>query len=205
MRIKFFPREEKFFDDFVRQGRLINEAARILLATFNDYSNLPSYVQQIEDLEHRGDELIREISNRLNKIFVTPIDREDIHELSTALDDVLDFMWAAVTRLVLFDVKKPAEPAVKLAAILLEATESLNKALENLQNFRSVQTYTGEIRVFEKSGDRINRDAMAALFDGSIPVIDVIRWQEIYERLEAAIDRCADIGRILDGISVKHS
>lgn len=205
MRLRFFPKEEKFFDDFSRQGRLIEEAAKLLLATFNDYANLQSYVQKMEALEHQGDEIIHEISNRLNTIFVTPIDREDIYELSTALDDVLDYLWAAITRLVLFNVKKPVEPAEKLSAVLLHCSETLNKALQNFRNSKSVQEYTDLIRSLERNGDQINRRAMGALFTGSTPVIDVIRWQEIYERLEAAIDRCADIARILDGISLKHS
>jgi len=205
MKLKFFPREEKFFEDFSRQGKIIEEAARILLSTFNDYGNLPQYVEKIEALEHQGDEIVHETANRMNKIFVTPIDREDIHELCTALDDVLDYIWSATTRLVLFDVKKPAEPAVQLAAVILQSAETINKALSNLQHFKSVQYYTDQIREYEKTGDHINRDAMGELFKGELPVIDVIRWQEIYEHLEAAIDRCEDIARIIDGISLKHS
>lgn len=205
MRLKFFPREEKFFEDFSRQGRLIEEAARTLKSMFNDFDTLSSSVPKIEDLEHQGDEIVRESSNRLNTIFVTPIDREDILELSTALDDVLDYLWAATTRLVLFNVQKPVEPAEKLSAVLVNCAEALTKALENFRHSKSVQEYTDQIRLYEREGDQINRAAMGALFNGSIPVIDVIRWQEIYERLESAIDRCADIARILDGISLKHS
>lgn len=205
MRLKFFPREEKFFEAFLRQGHLIEEAAGVLLSTFKDYSQLEPNIKKIEDLEHQGDEVVREVALRLNKIFVTPIDREDIHELISVLDDVLDYIRAASMRLILFNVKAPTVPARELAAIILKSAAEINEALEKLQHFKSLAVHTDKIRQYEKEGDQINRSAVGSLFHDSIAVLDVVKWQEIYERLETAIDKCEDVAQIIDRISLKHS
>ncbi len=204
MRLKFFPREEKFFEGFRLQGKIIEEAARILFLIFEQYSQLEASVKAIEDLEHQGDEVVRDISLRLNMIFVTPIDRQDIHELSSVLDDIIDYIRAATMKLALFDVKEPTKPAKELASVILKSAQEINKALNNFEDFRDSSVHTDKIREYEKLGDRINREAVSDLFDGTLPVLDVIRWQEIYESLETAIDRCEDAAQIIDGITLKH-
>lgn len=205
MRLKLFPKEEKFFEGFQRQAMLIEEAARVLVGTFEHYDQLVPNMKKIEDLEHQGDEVIREISLRMNKIFVTPIDREDIHELTSMLDDVLDYIRAAGMRLILFNVKAPTAPAKELAEVILKSAEEIILALQKLQRFEKVAPHTDKIREYEKLGDRINRSAVGDLFHNSLPVIEVIKWQEIYERLETAIDKCEDVAQIIDGISLKHA
>lgn len=209
MRLKLFPREEKFFEFFKRQGKIIEDAAEVLQAIFDDYGSLERHVKRIEDLEHEGDAVVREVAMRLNKIFVTPIDREDIHELSSVLDDVIDYIRAAAMRLILFDVKAPTKPAKELASVILKSAQEINRALENLETFKDVTLYTERIKEYEKLGDRINRGAVGSLFQpaekGALPVIDVIKWQEIYERLETAIDKCEDVAQIIEGITLKHA
>jgi len=180
MRLKFFPREEKFFENFKLQGEIIEKAARILLSIFENYQEVEAGIKKIEDLEHQGDEVIRDIMTRLNKIFVTPIDREDIHELSSVLDDVVDYIRAASMRLSLFNVSAPTKPAKELAEVIIKSAEEMNYALQKLQRFEKVTPHTDKIREYEKLGDQINRSAVGALFHNSIPVIEVIKWQEIY-------------------------
>jgi len=205
MRLKLFPKEEKFFEAFKRQGRAIDEAAKLLLATFDHYDQLEENIKKIEDLEHQGDEVVRETSLRLNKIFVTPLDREDIHELTSVLDDVLDYIRAASMRLSLFNVKAPRDPARELTEVIVRSAEEINQALVKLQRFEKVAIHTDKIREYERLGDRINRSAVGSLFHDAIPVIEVVKWQEIYERLETAIDKCEDVAQIIDAISLKHT
>lgn len=205
MRLKLFPKEDKFFEGFLTQAQIIEEAAQILLSTFEHYEKLPENSKKIEDLEHKGDDVIRDISERMNKIFVTPIDREDIHELTSMLDDVVDYIRAANMRLSLFNVSAPTKPAKELAEIILKSAREIIQALQKLQHFQSVSPHTDKIREYEREGDRVNRSAVGDLFHNSLPVIEVIKWQEIYERLETAIDKCEDVAQIIDGISLKHA
>src|SRR5262249_23512092 len=144
-------------------------------------------------------------SNRMNKIFVTPIDREDIHELSSVLDDVLDYIRAATMRLVLFNVKAATPQAKELASTILKAAKEINQALGKLEDFKDASEHTDKVREYEKIGDQINRAAIGRLFHNTLPVIEVIKWQEIYESLETAIDKCEDVAQIIDGITLKHT
>jgi len=205
MRMSFLPKEEKFFEYFRKQGKILEEAANVLLSIFDDYGHLEEKVKIIQDLEHEGDSVVREAAMRLNRIFVTPMDREDIHELSSVLDDVLDYIRAAALCLTLFDVKEPAEPAKAMAQIIVEATHEINEALVKLEKFQDVTPHSEKVRLLEKKGDQVNRGAIGALFHGGKPVIEIIKWQEIYERLETSLDRCEDVVQILEGIMLKHA
>jgi predicted phosphate transport protein (TIGR00153 family) len=205
MRLSFLPKEEKFFDYFRQQGKILQEAAKVLLDLFDHYEDLENHVKRIQDLEHEGDSVVREVGIRLNRIFVTPMDREDIHELSSVLDDVLDYIRAAALRLVLFNVKEPTEAARKMALIIQEAVQEINLALEKLSRFQDVTPHTEKVRALEKEGDKVNRSAIGSLFHNGLAVIEIIKWQEIYERLETSLDRCEDVAQILEGIMLKHA
>jgi predicted phosphate transport protein (TIGR00153 family) len=155
--------------------------------------------------EQEGDRITHDIVNLLNHRFVTPIDREDIYALASALDDVVDFAEEAADYLGLYKIEAPMEQAQRQAHILLQCGRQIAEAMPRLRGFKDISHYTIEINRLENDGDRIVREAMAALFDDGIDPMVVIRWKDIYERLEAAIDACEQVANIVEGIVIKNS
>lgn len=205
MRFSLLPKEEKFFDYFREQGEIIQKTAEILRDIFVDYKELDEKVKRIQELEHQGDKIVREVALRLNKIFITPIDREDIHQLTSALDDVTDYINGAAVRLVLFKVESSTLPAIQLAETLVEAARHIALALQNLADSKDVTPHTDKVKELERIGDEINRPAIAQLFHDDLPVLEVIKLKEIYERLETALDICEDVAQIIEAIMLKHA
>ena len=151
------------------------------------------------------DEITHDIIRRLNETFVTPIDREDIYALASALDDIVDYTEEAADYLGLYKIEAPMEQAQRLAHVLLQASRSIAEAMPRLRSFEDISHYTVEINRLENDGDRITREAMASLFDNGIDPMVVIRWKDIYERLENAIDATERVANILEGIVIKNS
>ncbi len=205
MPFRFFRKEKSFYESFRSQARILQEAALSLRRLLEEYQNIETQVKHIEDLEHDGDAIVREVALQLYKTFVTPIDREDIHELASTMDDVLDYIRAAAVRLVLFRVKAPRPPAHTLADLLVKGTGEIRKAVDAMENGDDVSLHTNQIRACEKEGDQVNREAVAALFREKIPEIEVIQWMAIYDRLETALDRCEDVAQIVEGVMIKHA
>jgi predicted phosphate transport protein (TIGR00153 family) len=155
--------------------------------------------------EQEGDRITHDIIQRLNQTFVTPIDHEDIYALASALDDIVDFTEEVADYLGLYKIEAPMEQAQRLAHVLLQSTRAVADAIPRLRGFKDISHYTVEINRLENDGDRVVREAVASLFDNGIDPMVVIRWKDIFERLEAAIDATEKVANILEGIVIKNS
>ena len=201
----FLPRDREFFDLFEEAGGNIHRAAQLLEQMLRDYPDRGELARDILICEQEGDRITHDIIQRLNQTFVTPIDREDILALASALDDVVDFTEEVADYLGLYKIEAPMEQAQQLAKVLHQASRQIAQALPRLRGFKDISHYTVEINRLENDGDRIVREAMAALFDDGIDPMVVIRWKDIYERLENAIDATERAANILEGITIKNS
>ena len=205
--MRLFPKEIDFFEIFDRAALNLTRAASLLVSLMEDFGNLEAKAKEIYETEQEGDILTHDIIKKLNKTFITPIDREDLHALAASLDDVVDLIWGAVDRMVVFKVKESTKEAVSMAKNLLLTAEAIQKAIQKLKekNYSHVQEYCIEINRLENRIDRDFRDALGALFDGVNDPILVIKWKEIYEHLEDASDRSEDVANVLEAIILKHA
>jgi uncharacterized protein len=203
---KIFKKDEKFFKIFGQMTIYILEAAEILLNMLrHPEADLVSQAAQIKDLEHKGDELTHRVIDELNKTFITPIDREDIHDLCAALDDVLDLIDSTATRIVLFKIKKPIRSMPEMCSVLLSQAKTIGAAVSNLQDNDHVVERCLEINSLENDADRLFQSAIAALFEEVKDPIEVIKRKEIIETLEAATDKAEDVANVLESIIVKNT
>jgi predicted phosphate transport protein (TIGR00153 family) len=202
---RLIPREERFFDLFAEDAANVLGAARLLDAMLRSYDVLERRAGEIRDAEHKGDELSHEIGHRLEATFVTPFDREDIHALISALDDVLDDIEEAADTFVLYRIEAPTATAVEQASIIVKQVELLHDALAHLQGFKGLDRYWIEIHRLENEGDRIARAAIAALFHDETDPINLVKWKDIYGILEEAIDKAEDVANIIERITIKHA
>jgi|SRR5579862_1596697 len=204
--MKLMPRDEKFFSLFLSQVELICEAARLLLDGVKaGPSRLATVATEIRSLEHQGDEVIHEIFTKLNQTFITPLDPEDIHSLSTALDDVLDGIEDAAHRMVAYRLDPITSTVVELAEVIYSCSRTLQKAMEALDQKKPVLEHCIEINRLENEADIIVRSAVASLFDNETDAIRLIKHKEIYEFLEATTDHCEDVADVLQNVVVKNS
>jgi predicted phosphate transport protein (TIGR00153 family) len=197
--------DREFFDLFERAGANVVRAAKLLdelLATFPDSQGL---VQQILACRQEGDQIAIELRTRLNKAFVTPIDREDILDLAASLDDIVEYTEAVAGYLGLYRIEAPMVQAQLLAHVLWQATVQIALAIPLLRGFKDISEHTIEVHRLENEGDRIVRDAIASLFEVGIDPIVVIRWKDIFERLESAIDSAERTAYTLEGIVIKNA
>ena len=201
----FVSRDRQFFDLFEEAAGNIQRAADLLDQMLRDYPESAPLAREILICEQEGDRITHDIIRRLNEMFVTPIDREDIYALASALDDVVDYTEEVADYLGLYKIDAPFEQSQRMAHVLLQATRQIAEAMPRLRGFGDLSHYTVEINRLENDGDRIVREAMAALFDDGIDPMVVIRWKDIYERLESAIDACEHVANILEGIVIKNS
>jgi hypothetical protein len=205
---KLLPREENFFDIFEQAADNVHEAAKALLGLMENFTNLPEVARRIEDLEHRGDSFTHQTIERLNKTFITPIDREDIHELVCRMDDVVDLIDTAANRMLLYKIQKPREEAVALARVLVKATEVITRAMRDARNMKNIDRiirHCVDIHSAENEGDKIMHRGLAALFEGQPDPLDVIKWKDILHELESATDRCEDVANVLESIVLKNA
>jgi predicted phosphate transport protein (TIGR00153 family) len=205
MRLKFIPREKAFFSQFVRAAENLLEGARLLQRMVADFSDPKAAAAAIVDVEHAGDAITHEIMNTLNSTFVTPIDREDIHALTTGLDDVLDYVEAAAEMLVLHHVEAPTEAVRSQCGVLIRACEAVVECVRRLETFKGMEPLLVQVHEIEKEGDRIFRQTVADLFAGRHKAMDVLKWKEIYDQVEAAIDQCEKIADTLEAIVLKNA
>jgi uncharacterized protein len=201
----FAPRDRIYFELFEEAGRNIMRAAVLLDQLISGYPDTKPLAQEIRDCEHEGDRITHDIIDRLNHTFVTPIDREDILALASALDDIVDYTEEVADYLGLYKIEAPMDQAIRLASVLKDASKQVCEAIPRLRGFRDIGHYTVEINRLENEGDRITREAVASLFDGGIDPMVVIRWKDLFERLEAAIDAAEHVANILEGIVIKNS
>jgi uncharacterized protein len=202
---RLIPREEKFYSDFLAMADELLKGSRLLEEMWAPAHPIWDKADEIREVEHKCDFLTHEIIQRLNRTFVTPIDREDIYELASALDDIVDFTEEVADYMGLYKIEAPMAQGQRLAHILLQASRQIAEAMPRMRTFKDISHYTVEINRLENDGDRVSREAMASLFDTGIDPMFVIRWKDIFERLEAAIDATEKVANILEGIVIKNS
>lgn len=205
VRFSLIPRDEKFFSDFVafsEQLRLGAKALRQMVAA--DVPDMDR-ANTIKEIEHVCDEHTRSIIDRLNRTFVTPLDREDIHSLAISLDDVMDAIDAAAAVMRLYKIPNVRSGARRLVDIVVDATDRIGEALTALEKRQGVMELLARVNQLEREADRVHQDAIVALFDDEHDPIVVIKWKEILDFLEAATDRCEDVANVIEAVVVKHA
>jgi predicted phosphate transport protein (TIGR00153 family) len=203
--IHLLPRDTKFFDLFAELSTHMNEGARLLRSILEDPHDLKARVDQMQAIEHRGDKAIHAIMTKLNQSFITPFDREDIHHLASALDDVLDYMNTAATRLVMYKIAQPTAAAAELAGILVLQSEELARGVSLLEKNGKVMQHCDEINRLEDEADQVARKAIEALFEHEKDPIQLIKMKELYEVLETATDKAEDAANVLEAIVLKSA
>lgn len=205
--MRIFPKEIDFFEIFDKAALNVTGAASLLVDLLENFDDIEARTKKIGEAEHEGDMLTHDIIKKLNKTFLTPIDREDLHALASRLDDVIDLIWSATERILMFKLKAAPYEAVQMAKNLLLTTEFLHKAIKKLKekNYSHVQELCIEINRLENRIDTDFRNALGKLFDDSQDPVYIIKWKEIYENLETASDRCEDVANVLEAIVLKHA
>ncbi len=198
-----FPREEDFFLLFRRQAVLVREACEQLYEMMETFDRLEERAKDLKDIEHRADLVTHELFERLNRTFITPLEREDIHDLASGLDDVVDAAEAIASRLVLFRIQASTPEAVRMTKILAECGRQIEQAVGSLKNMQNLMGFTIEIHRLENEADGISRQVVADLFNGSHEILDIMRWKELYGRLENAADQCEDVANTIEAIVIK--
>ena len=203
--VRIIPRETKFFDLFAEVASNVTDGARLLTAILEDFANIEVRVNELREIEHKGDDLTHAIMTKLNQTFITPFDREDIHRLSSALDDVLDFVNAAGQRLLLYKIRSAPGSAVELAKLIVRQSEELNKAVTKLEKTQGVMDHCVEVNRLEDEADRVCREAIGKLFEHEKDAIQLIKMKELYEVLELATDKAEDAANVLEGVVLKSA
>jgi predicted phosphate transport protein (TIGR00153 family) len=206
--MRFLPRDERFYEFFESSVKKVVEGAVQLEDLIRDFRDVSLKAKKIKDTEHEGDVITHDTIEMLNRTFVTPLDREDIHDLISSLDDVLDYIEACAERLSLFKIGKTTEEAMLLVGVLVKAVQELEQAVFKLRGLRgadSIMKNCIEINRLENEGDYVCRAAVAKLFEPENNPLEVIKWKEIYETMENAIDRCEDVANVLEGIMLKNA
>jgi predicted phosphate transport protein (TIGR00153 family) len=204
-RIQLTPQRREFFDLFSRASANTVEISRALVAFLDTYPDgRDGRLRSIEELEHEGDRLTHDVIDLLNRTFVTPFDREDIYRLTTALDDICDYVDEVAGNVLGYGVNRVRPPAIAQANVILRSAMKLDEAIGKLNGFKDSRRQLIELRELEDEGDRLARDAVAELFSTESDPIAVIRWKDLYEGLEDAVDACENAADVLEAILVKN-
>jgi predicted phosphate transport protein (TIGR00153 family) len=200
---RLIPKEEKFFDLLKSSAKNLLNGAELLKDLVYNYTDVEKKVRDIKEVENKGDNIIHEIIEKLNKTFITPIDREDIHILATELDDVLDAIEGISSRLLYFRIKKPTPECIRLVEIVYEAVKQIESAISNLEQFDNLPRFCIEINRLENEADQISQEMVGQLLDKEPDWRVAIKWKEIYGRLETAADHCENIANAIEAVVVK--
>jgi predicted phosphate transport protein (TIGR00153 family) len=198
------PREESFFDLFELMAQKVQQGADELVDLLKNYSDLDRRAGRVLDIEHEGDEITHEVMKRLNTTFITPFDREDIHRLASMMDDILDHIEAAAEYLQLHRIEEPLPQMVSLAETLALAANLTAQSMPHLRKMKGMEQYWVEINRLENEGDRFYRRTIAELFSGDYKAMDVLKYKDIIEEIETAIDRVEDVANTLESIVLKQ-
>ena len=202
---RLIPRDEQFFDLFDQLTAHLTQTARMLAELFNDPQHVGEHVRAIKEVEHRADALTLTIYQRIDKSFVTPIDREDIHVLASRLDDVIDLLDGTARRFEMLHIEVVKEPARQLARVLVDAAEHIQSGVSSIRQTKLVSEQVAEIKKLEEEGDALYHSAVGALFAGHPDPLDVMKWKEMYDTLERATDSCMGVAQVLQSISLKNA
>ena len=207
MLFRLIPKEQSFFDLFEKASNNLFQAGRLLSDTMEHFEKVVENAERMERLEHDGDQITHEIMARLHRTFITPLDREDIHQLTSAIDDVLDFMEATTERFVLYKIKSVTPYAKEMAQVIAKQVEEIHRMMPQLRHLRhqDIMKHCIEINRLENQGDRLLRDAVAVLFDSKSDPLDVMKWRELYELMETATDKSEDVAVVIEGIVLKNA
>jgi predicted phosphate transport protein (TIGR00153 family) len=203
--VRLIPRDEGFFVLFNELAKQLTEAAQLLNRLFAEPQRLDHYVGAIKDVEHKADVLTHEVRARIDRSFVTPIDREDIHLLATVLDDVIDLIDGTARRAAMFHIAESREPARRLSETIALAANHIAAGVAAIKKPTTVATSSREIKKLEEEGDAIYQEAVGELFRGRPDALEVMKWKELYDTLERALDSCQGVVHVLESISLKNS
>jgi predicted phosphate transport protein (TIGR00153 family) len=195
---------QEYFTLFEEAGANVLRAAELLDQMLSNYPDSRELAKELKVLEHTGDRITHDLIDHLNHTFAAPIDRDDVYRLAGALDDIVDYIEEVADYMGLYHVEAPMEQAQQMAGILLKSCREIAAALPLLREFQDISRHTIEINRLENDGDRVTREAMGALFDKGIDPMVVIRWKDLYERLESGIDATEDVANIMEGIVIKN-
>lgn len=199
------PRDNTFFDMFAQMSDNLIAGARTMVDLFTDYKDVEAKVAEIRRIERTGDEMTHAVLTKLNQTFITPFDREDIHQLASRLDDVLDFLNAAGARIIMYRITNPPPVALDLARLILLQAQELSRALPLLRKNGDILTHCVEINRIENEADVISRAAIGQLFDQEKDPITLIKTKELIEFLESATDKAEDVANVLESVVLKNS
>jgi predicted phosphate transport protein (TIGR00153 family) len=205
---RLIPREESFFDLFETSAANVLAAGRLLRDLVEDYRDVPGRLQKLTDSEHAGDRVTHDILEKLDKTFVTPLDREDIHALAIELDNIVDAIELVADRLLLYRIERPTELLISLVRLLERCCEQIAQAVPLLRHpkrLKDIVPHTIEINRLENEADKLHRIALSSLFDESTDALTVVKWKEVYDTLEWAIDSTEDVADQLHGIVLKNA
>ena len=202
---RLIPRDEQFFDLFDQLTAHLTQAARMLGALFDDPAHIADHVRSIKDVEHRADALTVTINQRIDKSFITPIDREDIHALASRLDDVIDLIDGTSRRFEMLHIDVVKEPARQLARVLIDAAEHIQTGVAAIRETKLVTEQVAFIKKAEEEADAIYHEAVGGLFLGHPDPLEVMKWKEMYDTLERATDSCMGVAQVLQSISLKNA
>jgi len=205
MRFRLIPRDEGFFELFSQTAANIDDGARVLADLLADLRDIDTRVEHLIAMERRGDELTREVLQRLDRAIITPFDREDIHALAERLDDVADRIRAVGELVQLHHVERPLESTAQLSKLLARASDATVRMIGKLRRLRGLQSEIDEINAIESEGDDFYRRGLAQLYSGEFTAIAVLRWQDIVSELEEALDGFEDVAYLVATIAVKHA
>ncbi len=203
--MQLIPRDEKFYELFRHQAENVCDGARKLVALLENMQDVEKQVTEIKFVEHKGDQMTHDLIMRLNKTFLTPFDREDIHALNSELDDVLDVIDGVASRLVTYKITAVPDGARQLSKVILHGTEILLRAISELHKPTNVLEYCQQIKQLEEEGDRIQGVCLARLFEDSVDAIEIIKWKDLYEILESTTDKIDDVANVLETVVLKSA
>lgn len=202
---RLMPEEREFLNLLKSAAHNLLRAATALQAMFEDYTDPAAKWREVREAEHEGDAITHRIMKKLNQTFIPFIDRQTLHALTSALDDVVDFIEATASRMVLYKIEQPTEQSREMVALIMASAEQVVKAIEHLPRIEGAEEICVEINRLENAADDLYRRAIAGLFEGEQPILDVTKWKEIYELLEGVTDRCEDVANVVETIALKHA
>jgi uncharacterized protein Yka (UPF0111/DUF47 family) len=203
--VRLIPRDDHFFDMFSQLAMRITTSAKLLHELFSDPTRISHFEAKIKDVEHEADVLAYEVNARIDTSFVTPIDREDIHRLATRLDNVVDLIDGTARRAVMFHISESRRHALLMTDVLVRSATLIEKSVNEVKKPKNVAEYGREMKRLEEEGDALYQEAVGELFFGTPDPLEVIKWKELFDKLEEAIDECDDVSNVLESIALKNS